>query len=35
MRKPTNNAEALAAFVARKTEIDAILEGLSRLSAKH
>ncbi len=35
MRKPTDNNDALAAFIARKTEIDTILERLTALSAEH
>jgi hypothetical protein len=35
MRKPTDNSDALAAFIARKTEIDTILERLTALSAEH
>ena len=32
MRKPRDNSQALAAFIARKTEIDAILARLIALS---
>jgi hypothetical protein len=35
MGKAPNNASALAAFVARKSEIDAILTRLAALSAEH
>ena len=35
MRKASENSEALAAFVAHKTEIDAILARLTRLSNDH
>jgi hypothetical protein len=35
MRKTADNSEALAAFVARKIEIDTILAGLVALSADH
>ena len=35
MRKPTDNSDALAAFIAHKTEIDTILERLTVLSAEH
>ena len=33
MRKPSDNSAALAAFIARKAEIDTILAGLTALSA--
>ena len=33
MRKPADNSQALAAFIARKAAIDAILERLTALSA--
>lgn len=32
---PTDNSEALAAFIARKTEIDTMLDRLKALSAEH
>ena len=32
---PTDNSEALAAFIARKTEIDTMLERLKALSDEH
>lgn len=35
MREPTDNSAALAAFIARKAEIDAILTRLSALSDEH
>jgi hypothetical protein len=35
MRKSPDNSEALAAFIARKTEIDTILTRLAALSAEH
>ena len=35
MGKAPNNASALAAFVARKAEIDTILSRLAALSAEH
>jgi hypothetical protein len=35
MRKSQDNSEALAGFIARKTEIDAILVRLTALSAEH
>ena len=35
MRKPTDTSTALAAFIARKTEIDTILARLTALSAEH
>ena len=35
MSKEPNNTAALAAFVARKSEIDAILTRLAALSAEH
>jgi hypothetical protein len=35
MRKPSDNSMALAAFIARKTEIDAILARLTALSGEH
>jgi hypothetical protein len=35
MRKSPDNSQALAAFIARKTEIDTILARLSVLSAEH
>jgi hypothetical protein len=35
MRKAEDNSQALAAFIARKTEIDTILARLTALSADH
>ena len=35
MRQPTDNREALAAFMARKAEIDTILVRLTALSGEH
>jgi hypothetical protein len=35
MPRPTDNTEALNAFIARKAEIDAMLERLAALSADH
>jgi hypothetical protein len=35
MRKPSDNSIALAAFIARKTEIDAIVARLAALSGEH
>ena len=35
MRQPTDNSEALAAFIARKAEIDTVLARLAALSAGH
>ena len=35
MRKPTDTSTALAAFIAHKIEIDAILARLTALSAEH
>lgn len=36
MRKPnTDNSKALAAFIAKKIEIDTMLERLTALSAEH
>ncbi len=35
MHQPTNNSAALAAFIARKTEIDTILARLAAFSAEH
>lgn len=35
MRKPTDNSQALTAFVARKAAIDSILARLAALSAEH
>jgi hypothetical protein len=35
MRKPRDNSAALAAFIARKPEIDTILARLTALSAEH
>jgi hypothetical protein len=35
MHKPSDNADALAAFIARKSEIDTILARLAALSAGH
>jgi hypothetical protein len=35
MRKSSDNNEALAAFIARKTEIETILGRLTALSAEH
>jgi hypothetical protein len=35
MRKSQDNSEALAAFIARKTEIDTILACLTALSSDH
>jgi len=35
MRKFPDNSSAIAAFIARKTEIDTILARLSALSAEH
>lgn len=35
MRKPSDNGQALAAFITRKTEIDTILARLTRLSDEH
>ena len=35
MREPANNSEAIAAFIARKIEIDAILARLTELSAEY
>ena len=32
---PTDNSEALAAFIARKTEIDTMLDRLKALSDEH
>jgi hypothetical protein len=34
-RRTTDNADALAAFIAAKAEIDAMLERLAALSADH
>ena len=33
--RPTDNSEALAAFIARKTEIDTMLDRLKALSDEH
>ena len=33
--RPTDNSEALAAFIARKTEIDAMLARIAKLSEDH
>ena len=35
MPRPTDNSEALNAFIARKAEIDAMLERITMLSADH
>lgn len=35
MRKPADNADALAAFIVRKAEIDTILARLTALGAEH
>jgi len=35
MRKAQDNSQALAAFVARKSEVDTILTRLAALSAEH
>jgi len=35
MRQPSDNSAALAALMARKTEIDTILARLAALSAEH
>lgn len=35
MPRPTDNTEALAAFIARKAEIDTMLERIAALSADH
>ena len=35
MPRPTDNSEALNAFIARKAEIDAMLERIAALSADH
>ena len=35
MRKPADNSEALAAFIAHKAEVDMILARLVALSADH
>jgi hypothetical protein len=35
MRKPADNGVALAAFIARKAEIDIILARLTALSSEH
>lgn len=35
MPRQTDNSKALAAFIARKAEIDAMLERLTTLSADH
>ena len=35
MREPANNSNAIAAFIARKFEIDGILARLTEFSAEH
>ena len=35
MPRPTDNSESLNAFIARKAEIDAMLERITMLSADH
>jgi len=35
MHKPSDNADALADFIARKSEIDTILARLTALSSEH
>jgi hypothetical protein len=35
MRKPTDNTDALNAFITRKAEIDTLLTRLTALSAEH
>ena len=35
MRKPRDNSEALATFIAKKVEIDTMLQRLAGLSAAH
>ena len=35
MRKPTDNRQALDAFIAKKVEFDAMIERLRTLSADH